>query len=81
MRDRPFSRVVMEENKRGVRVIFYRPSLRWFWRRAVVRSYATFADCLLGLSESYLEAAKRRGAAGRKRRRRLARKIVTKLVG
>ena len=81
MRGRPFSRVVMEESAGGVRVVFYSPVLRWFWKRRAVMVYATFADCLLGLSEKYLEAAKRRGAAGRKRRRRLAHKIATKLVG
>lgn len=81
MRGRPFSRVVIEESKEGVRVIFYSPFLRWFWRRRVQKRYQTFAACLLGLSEGYLEAAKLRGAAGRKQRRRLARKIAAKLVG
>ena len=81
MRGRPFSRVVMEESTGGVRVVFYSPVLRWFWKRRAVVRYATFADCLMGLSERYLEAAKHRGAAGRKRRRRLAAKIAAKLVG
>ena len=79
-RSRAFSRVVLEESERGVRVVFYSPRLRWFWKRRAVMVYATFADCLMGLSEKYLEAAKRRGAAGRKRRRRLAAKIAAKLV-
>ena len=81
MRGRPFCRVVIEESKGGVRVVFWRPWLRWFWQRAAVRSYPTFADCLMGLSERYLEAAKRKGAAGRKQRRRWAAKIAAKLVG
>jgi len=80
-RSRAFSRVVIEESKESVRVVFYSPRLRWFWRGRAVMVYATFGDCLLGLSERYLEAAKRRGAAGRKRRRRLAAKIAAKLVG
>lgn len=81
MRGRSFCRVVIEESAGGVRVVFYRRLLRWFWRRAAVRSYGTFADCLMGLSERYLEAAKRKGAAGRKQRRRWAAKIAAKLVG
>lgn len=78
---RPFCRIVIEESDGGVRVRYYRPRWRWLWHGAAQGLYRTYGDCLMGLAESYLEAAKQKGAKGRKERRRLAAKIAAKLVG
>jgi hypothetical protein len=76
------SRLILDQTENGIEAHSHRPFLRFFWRRdAIRRRYATLADALLGLSELYLQVAKKGGAAGRKQRRRLATKIAQGLVG
>ena len=75
-------RIVIESTERGWTVRSLLQHFRFFWKGSRARRYTTFEDALLDLASTNLTAQKAAGmpVPGRKHRRRLAQKLVTRLV-